>query len=116
MDPLYIAICWLVGSAVYGLVGWMKSNAAWDTKKFLASLFGGASGAIIFGLGYHFTGAQLTSIDILTAIAAGMGAGAGVPVVSGAITARAKQALTSMTASSTPDSPTTTTTTDQTGK
>lgn len=91
MDPLYIAICWLIGSALYGLVGWMKSDEAWDTKKFLSSILGGAGGAIVFGLGYHVTGSSLTTIDILTAIGAGMGVGAAVPTVSGAIAARANK-------------------------
>lgn len=88
MDPLIIAICWLAGSAIIGIIGWMNSSDAWNTRKFMSTILGGVSGAIVFGLAYQYTGASLTVLDYLTAIAAGMGVGAAVPRISGAIASR----------------------------
>lgn len=93
MNSFIIAICCLAGSAFIGLLGWMKSNEPWDTRKFLSTILGGVGTAIVFGIGYQFTGLSLNAYDILTAIASGMGIGAAVPTVSGAIAARVTKSI-----------------------
>lgn len=90
MDALIIAGGWFIGSVIVALLGWMQSGQPFIARTFCSTILSGIGGAILFGLAYNHFNNALTIYDILAAVAAGMGIGAGVSRVSGAIVANLK--------------------------
>ncbi len=73
MDVLIVAVCCFGGAALAGLIGFLKENTPWDTRKYLVTLFSGVSTAVVFALAYQFNEDGLSVYDILAAIGAGAG-------------------------------------------
>lgn len=91
LDSIVLALCWLAGSAILGVMGWIKSTETWNTRKFLTSVLSGTAAALAFGVQYRLAGTTLGVADIITAILAGMGIAAGVPyAISTAVAAKTK--------------------------
>lgn len=73
MDTIWIVLATLVGAALAGLLGWMKTDMPWNTKRYLQSILSGVGAAIAFGTAYQFNSGSLQVYDILAAIAFGAG-------------------------------------------
>jgi hypothetical protein len=85
MDIIYIAIAALGGSLISGLIGWLKSDQPWNTKKYVESILSGIGAAAVLAMAYQFSEGGLKIYDLLAALAGGMGVDNAVNRISGII-------------------------------
>jgi len=73
MEYIWIALAAFGGGIIAALIGWGDTGGPFNISKFRSSLLRAVIAAVLFAVGYGFSGSGVSMLDIFYAILGGAG-------------------------------------------